>query len=144
VTSAHADLIATLPRPTEDSKPFWDGCNAEKLLLQHCGACQHIFYYARRLCPACGSSSLLWQPSSGRGKIYSFSEVHVPFAGPEWSSQLPYTIVLVDLDDGPRMLSRWHSDDGRLPATGERTRVFFPMVDGQKLPFFKPDIGNPQ
>jgi len=132
------NLMAVLSKPTLDSKPFWDGCNAGKLLLQRCGACKHIFYYARRLCPACGSNELTWEDSAGRGRIYSFSELHVPFQGPEWANQLPYTVVLVDLDEGPRMVSRWLAPKGSVPAIGQTVHVRFPTVDGQKLPFFGP------
>ena len=136
-------LLAVLPRPTVDSKPFWEGCNADTLLLQRCGACRHLFYYARRLCPACGAAELSWEASTGRGSIYSFSQVHVAFQGPEWNSQLPYTVVLVDLDDGPRMLSRWLGPAGTVPSVGERVRVTFPSIGGQKLPFFTADTLEP-
>jgi uncharacterized OB-fold protein len=129
-------LLAGLPKPTVDSKPFWEGCNAEKLLLQRCAQCRHIFYYARRLCPACGAADLAWEASAGRGRVYSFSEVHVPFQGPEWASQVPYTVVMVDLDEGPRMLSRWLAPEGSTPRIGQPVRVRFPTVGGQKLPFF--------
>lgn len=129
-------LLAVLPKPTVDSTPFWEGCNGEQLLLQRCTQCRHVFYFARRLCPACGGGELAWEASQGRGSVYSFSEVHVPFQGPEWASQLPYTVVLVDLDEGPRMLSRWLGPKGTTPAIGQRVRVRFPEVDGQKLPFF--------
>jgi uncharacterized OB-fold protein len=131
-------LMAVLPRPTAESKPFWEGCNAENLLLQRCGDCGQAFYYARRLCPACGSIELAWKKSSGRGVIYSFSEVHVAFQGPEWASQVPYTLVIIDLDEGPRMLSRWLADSGAPPQIGQDVQVVFPEVDGQKLPFFGP------
>jgi uncharacterized OB-fold protein len=136
-------LLAVLMKPTADSRPFWEGCNAEQLLLQRCAACRHLFYYARRLCPACGGTELSWEASSGRGSVYSFSQVHVPFQGPEWASQLPYTVLLVDLDDGPRMLSRWLGAAGSEPAIGDRVRVTFPSVDGQKLPFFTADAPEP-
>ncbi len=129
-------LMAGLPRPTVDSKPFWEGCNAGKLLLQRCGNCGHVFYFARRLCPACGGEDVSWLESKGHGRIYSFSEVHVAFQGPEWAGQLPYTVVLIDLEEGPRMLSRWLAPKGSLPAIGQRVRVRFPEVGGQKLPFF--------
>lgn len=130
--------IAELPRPTVDSQAFWDGCNRQQLLLQRCSTCQHVFYYARRLCPACGSGDLSWQASSGRGTVYSFSQVHVAFQGPHWQSQLPYTVVLVDLDEGPRMLSRW-ADAAELPQIGQPVQVRFVPVEGQYLPFFGPE-----
>lgn len=132
-------LIAELPAPTTDSKPFWEGCNQQQLLLQRCGSCQHIFYYARRLCPACGSTDLSWQASSGKGQVYSFSQVQVAFQGPQWQSQLPYTVVLIDLDEGPRMLSRWVGPKGQTPEVGQRAQVTFELIDDQRLPFFCAD-----
>lgn len=132
-------LMTVLPVPTVDSRPFWEGCNADKLLLQRCGNCGHIFYYSRRLCPVCGGADLHWEASAGRGIVYSLSEVHVAFQGPAWNSQLPYTVVLVDLDEGPRMLSRWLKSDAALPGIGQRVRVVFPRVGDQKLPFFTGD-----
>lgn len=130
--------MAHLLPPTVDSKPFWEACNAEQLLLQRCAGCRHIFYFARRLCPACGGVELAWEASAGTGRIYSFSEVHVPFQGPAWAGQVPYTVVLVDLDEGPRLLSRW-TDSSALPSVGQRVRVRWPVVGGQKLPFFGPE-----
>jgi uncharacterized OB-fold protein len=132
--------IAELPQPTLDSQAFWDGCQRQQLLLQHCGSCQHVFYYARRLCPACGSTELSWQASSGRGTLYSASQVQVAFQGPHWQSQLPYTVVLVDLEEGPRMLSRWAGGPEHRPQMGQRVRVRFVQVQQEQwLPFFEPD-----
>ena len=135
-------IVAELPQPSVDSQPFWDGCNKGQLLLQRCGDCKHLFYYPRRLCPACGGVRLSWEPSSGGARVYSYSEVMVPFQGPHWQSQVPYTVVLVDLDEGPRMLSRWLAPAGQLPSIGERARVSFVQVQNQKLPFFTTLSGN--
>ncbi len=129
-------MRAVLPAPTVDSRPFWDACNADALLLQRCGHCAHLFYYARRLCPACGGTELRWEPSAGRGSVYSFSEVHVAFHGSASDGRLPYTVVLIDLDEGPRMLSRWVPGGAASPAVGQRAVVRFTSVSGQKLPFF--------
>lgn len=132
-------LLAELPTPTEDSQPFWDGCNRHELLLQHCAGCSHVFYYARRLCPSCGSTQLSWKPSAGRGRVYSYSQVHVPFQGPHWQSQLPYCVVLIDLQEGPRLLSRWLAPKAQVPEIGQSALVAFVKVGQQHLPFFGPD-----
>ncbi len=136
------EIKAILPRPTADSLPFWNACNDEQFLMAHCKACDHLFYYPRRLCPACGGSELGWNPSAGRGTVYSHCEVHVSFYGPTWASQLPYTVLLVDLDEGPRLLSRLISADGRPVAIGERVQLKFIEVDGQRLPYFEPLPGD--
>lgn len=130
-------LLAELPTPTEDSQPFWDGCNRQELLLQHCAGCSHVFYYARRLCPSCGSTQLSWQAASGRGTVYSFSQIHVPFQGSHWQTQLPYSVVLIDLQEGPRMLSRWWTSQGHTPEIGQAARVKFVRIEQYTLPFFQ-------
>src|SRR3989304_3427326 len=100
------DIFAILPSPTNETAPFWEGCNRSELLLCACEACGHVFYYPRLYCPKCGSEKLAWRASEGRGTLYSFTRVGVSFYGKKWESQIPYTLVLVDLDEGPRMLSR--------------------------------------
>ena len=137
-----AVLHAVLPRPTTASQPFWDGCGRGELLLPHCTACGHIFYFPRLHCPKCGDREPGWLKSAGRGRIFSFTHVTVSFHGPRWDSQLPYTVVLVDLDEGPRMLSRLIGDDRHKAASGDAVEVVFPEVEGQRLPFFRRSPGS--
>ena len=129
-------ILAHLPPPTVDSAPFWEGCTQGKLLLQACDACKGLIYFPRRTCPRCGAGSLRWAEASGRGHLFSFSQVQVSFYGPEWESELPYTVALVDLAEGPRMLSRMvGATDGI--AIGDPVQVVFVAVGDRKLPFFQ-------
>jgi uncharacterized protein len=130
------DLIAILPTPTAASKSFWEACDRGELLLPHCLRCDRIFYYPRRYCPHCGSSELDARKATGGGRVFSFTHVHASFYGPQWESQLPYTPVLVDLDEGVRMLSRLIGADRVSIAIGDRVVVAFVDIQGQKLPFF--------
>ncbi len=132
-----SDLRAILPRPTAASAPFWDACDRGELLLQRCDACSHLFYYPRIHCPKCGGRALSWQASRGTGRVFSFTHVHVSFHGKDWESQLPYTVILLDLGEGPRMLSRLIGEDRAEVCAGDRVEVVFPMIDGRKLPFFR-------
>jgi hypothetical protein len=122
--------------PTVDSAPFWDGCTQEKLLLQACDACKGLIYFARRTCPRCGAGSLRWTEASGQGQVFSFSQVQVSFYGPEWDSEVPYTVALIDLAEGPRMLSRMVGDTDGI-AVGDPVHVVFITVGDRKLPFFQ-------
>ena len=136
------NLIAILPTPTAASAPFWQACDRGELQLPHCLRCDRVFYYPRRYCPHCGSFELDTRKASGRGYVFSFTHVHVSFYGPQWESQLPYTPVLVDLDEGVRMLSRLVGPDRELVAVGDRVSVAFAEVQGRKLPFFRRDQGG--
>ncbi|MBI5911728.1 MAG: Zn-ribbon domain-containing OB-fold protein [Betaproteobacteria bacterium] len=131
------NIFAVLPTPTAESRPFWEACNRGELLLQKCDGCGHVFYYPRQMCPQCGKREPGWITSTGRGIVYSYSHIAVSFYGAQWESQIPYTVILVDLDEGPRMLSRLIGDDRERAKIGDRLEVNFVEVGKQKLPFFR-------
>ena len=131
------DLIAILPTPTANSQSFWDSCNNGELQLPHCNGCNRAFYYPRRNCPNCGSNETTTRKATGNGRVFSFTHVHVSFYGSQWESQLPYTPILVDLDEGVRMLSRLIGPDRDQVAIGDGVTVNFVEIEGRKLPFFR-------
>jgi uncharacterized protein len=94
------------PLVDSESEPFWSAAREGRLLIKECRACHHVYYYPRRYCPKCWSEDTGWLESSRRGSIYSFSVVHQnpaqPFAG-----YCPYGVVLVDLEEGPRLMANW-------------------------------------
>lgn len=98
------------------------------LALPRCTACARQHFPPRVLCPYCGSDSLSWAECSGRGTVYSTS-VLTPRDG------RPYAVVLVDLDEGPRMMSS--VVDGSEVAIGDRVLVRIEDRDGEALPFFE-------
>lgn len=136
------ELLGALPVMTTASKPFWDGCQQERLLLPRCETCGRLFYYPRIHCPHCASRALGWVEASGRGRVFSFSHVAVSFHGTTWESQLPYTVILVDLEEGPRMLSRLIGDDAGAVRSGDAVNVVFPMILGHRLPMFERVAGT--
>lgn len=70
-------------------------------MLQRCTACSRHVFYPRVLCPHCGATALEWVPASGLGTLYS---VTVVSRRPEQGGN--YNVVLVDLDEGVRLMSR--------------------------------------
>ncbi len=130
------EILAILPQRTDDSREFWDGCNQRRLLLRRCDSCESVFYYPRSSCPVCGSQRLSWVESSGSGTVFAFTRVEVSFYGNQWESQLPYIVLLVDLAEGPRMLSRLVGETEGL-CTGANVHVDFVVVENQWLPFFR-------
>ena len=93
-----------LPLPDADTAALWAGMLEGKLLLQHCGQCGNIQYYQQHMCRQCGSENLQHQPASGLGKVHSFSVVHRA-PGPAFKGDVPYAVLLVELSEGPRMIS---------------------------------------
>ncbi len=93
-----------VPQPTGDTKEFWEGCKGKKLLFQQCEACGHVRWPPSCLCPVCHSLEARWIDSSGRGKIYTFTVYHVAFH-PAWKEKVPYITAVVELEEGPRLLT---------------------------------------
>lgn len=94
------------PSPDADSAALWRGLRHGVLLLQHCGDCRHVQYYQQGMCRQCGSENLSHRAASGRGKVHSFSVVHRA-PGPAFKEDVPYAVLLVDLEEGPRMISTY-------------------------------------
>ena len=90
-----------LPRPTPETQHFWDGTKRGELRLQRCGECDHIYFPPRPFCPACSSRAVEVFKASGRGRLLSYVINYRPH--PAW--QGPYAIAIVELDEGPRMMS---------------------------------------
>lgn len=92
-----------LPVPTPETKPYWDACKQHKLVLPRCKDCGQFHFYPRALCPNCFSDKLEWVQVSGKGKLYSFVINHRP--APGFEQEAPYVIAVVQLDEGPKMMT---------------------------------------
>jgi uncharacterized OB-fold protein len=90
-----------VPEPTPETQPFWDGCKAGELRVQRCAACSHTYFPPRPFCPKCAHREVAWIKASGKGKLYSYVIHHRPAAG----FTPPYSIAVVELDEGPRMMT---------------------------------------
>ena len=99
-------LKKPMPAPDADSARFWRGLRDGVLLLQHCCDCGHVHYYQQAMCRQCGAENLRHRAASGRGKVHSFSVVHRA-PGPAFKADVPYAVLLVDLEEGPRMISTY-------------------------------------
>ena len=111
-----------LPRETALSAPYWAGCRAGELRLQHCAECEQFQFYPRTLCSHCGADDLHWQAVSGAGHIASFTVVRRGIA-PAYVA--PYAVALIDLHEGPRMMSSIDTDDPDSLRVGAPVQVSF-------------------
>ena len=128
---------APLPQPTPESKPFFDALKERRLLIQRCQECGHAYYYPRPFCPACLSGRVEWVQASGRGKLYSF--VINQRAAPGFLA--PYIIAVVELDEGPRMMTNLVDiePDPEFVRCEMAVEIVFDDVDDDfTLPRFRP------
>jgi uncharacterized protein len=86
-----------------------------KLGYRRCAACSAAVFYPRTLCPICGSGALEWQESAGRGTVYAATAV-------QSRNRDPRNVVLVDLDEGFRMMSRVEDVPAEEVEIGTRVR----------------------
>lgn len=124
------------PEANEDSREFWAGIKSHQILVQKCSSCGLLRFYPRILCPECLSDQFQWIPCSGKGRIYSHTTVYRPPL-PAFEEFVPYTIALIDLEEGIRILSRVEGDPDSI-AIGVRVSVLFEDFSGEiALPKFK-------
>jgi uncharacterized protein len=126
-----------LPQATPETEHFWAGAREGELRLQHCAACDHNYFPPQAFCPRCHSDAVSVFMASGKGTLYGFNISHLPAPG----LQPPYVIAVVELEEGPRMMSNLVDCD----ATPETVRLDMPLeVTFQKqndeisLPLFRP------
>ena len=90
-----------LPQPTPETQHFWDGTKANQLLLQRCEECSKVYFPPRPFCPVCASRKVSVTKASGKGALYSYVIHHRPVPG----FTPPYAIAVVQLAEGPRMMT---------------------------------------
>ena len=93
-----------LPVTDEDTQPFWDFCKRHELRVQKCLKCGKLHYPPSPICPHCLHMESEWARLSGKGRVYSFIIVRRRYH-PGFDKELPYTVAIVETDEGIRMLS---------------------------------------
>jgi len=134
--------VRPVPKPTPETVHYWEGAKAGELRLQRCTSCENTYFPPRPFCPECGSRKVEVFAASGRATLYSYIINHVGGPGRE----PPYAIAIVELEEGPRMMSNILD----CPPTPEALQLdmdlevaFEELPDGTVLPQFKPAEGRP-
>lgn len=125
-----------LPRPTEASAPFWQGCRRGELLYQRCRRCGAGAFPPALRCRRCLAPELIWERSRGAGALYSWTVVWRPQTP---AFEVPYAVAIVDVAEGYQMLSCVVGCDTDDLCTGLALEVIFqPFSDEISLPYFRP------
>src|ERR1043166_1624616 len=132
-----ADGTRPLPQPTPGPRHRPDGTKAGELRLQRCAECHKAYFPPRPFCPACASAQGAVFKGSGRAKLHSYVIHHRPVPG----FTPPYAIAVVELEEGPRLMTNIVD----CPQTPEALVLDMPvevafekMDDKTTLPLFRP------
>lgn len=130
-----------IPPSNPDTAPYWQAARQERLVMQRCGACGHTRFPPSHLCPKCHGDSAEWTEVSGRGIVASFTIMRRP-PTPAFAALVPYVLALIDIEEGPRMMSNIVGEDALEVAIGDAVEVTFEArgEDGFKLPQFRRTI----
>jgi uncharacterized OB-fold protein len=116
--------------PVDDplTGPFWEAAGRGKLVIQRCASCGALRWPPLVGCPECRSRDATWDEVTPSGVIWSFVVYHRAFA-PELKAEIPYTVAMVQLDDGPYMVGRLVPGE-QAPSVGDQVTAEFTEIDG--------------
>jgi hypothetical protein len=121
-----------------EAKPFWASLREHKLTAQRCKACGKFFTFPpQQSCPHCLSSDYEWIALSGSGKVYSFVTYHRAWH-PAYQDKTPYNVSLIDLDEGPRLLSNVVGCNHDEVKIGMPVEIVYDDREEYTLPQFRP------
>jgi uncharacterized OB-fold protein len=133
-----SDMSKPVPRPAPESVPFWKAASEHRFELPRCESCRQYHFPPARTCPHCLSTDVVFSAVSGHGKVFSFV-IFDRIYHPSFAEEVPYVVALIELDEGPRLISNVVGvapDEVRCEMPVE---VFFDDVsETVSVPKFKP------
>ncbi|MGG2462370.1 Zn-ribbon domain-containing OB-fold protein [Streptomyces sp. RGM 3693] len=104
--AGRAQVRFDLPEVDAFTRPYWAAAAEGRLLLRRCRAegCGAVHHYPREFCPHCWSEDVTWEPATGRATLYTWSIVHRNDL-PPFGDRVPYVAAVVELAEGPRMMT---------------------------------------
>ena len=119
---------ADIPTIDSASAPYWEAARQGRLLIAECVACGKVHHYPRPFCPFCWSEKVHPVPASGAGTLYTYSTVYVNDLAP-FKERLPYVAAIVELAEGPRLMTTIEGADPDDLRVGMPVTAVFRPVD---------------
>lgn len=119
---------ADIPIIDAASAPYWDGARQGRLLIAECGACGTVHHYPRPFCPHCWSDDVHPLRASGTGTLYTYSTVYANDL-PPFRERLPYVAGIVELAEGPRVMTTIEGAQPEALRVGMAVTASFRPVD---------------
>lgn len=104
MSDTDTDVQAPGPEITELNRPYWDALKSGRLTYQCCNGCAHAWLPARAECPGCLGTDWAWKQATGRARLISWVVYHIAYHA-SFAKRLPYTVAVVELQEGPRLFS---------------------------------------
>ncbi|MFF3466722.1 Zn-ribbon domain-containing OB-fold protein [Streptomyces sp. NPDC002619] len=125
-----------VPEPDAFTTPYWDAAAEGRLLVRRCGTCGRAHHYPREFCPHCWSEDVSWERASGRASLYTWSIVHRNDL-PPFPERTSYVAAVVDLAEGPRMMTELVDCEASRIRPGMELEVCF-REGREGIPLFRP------
>lgn len=127
-----------LPEILPETAEFWRAARRHELLLQRCTACGRLIYFPRLLCPHCLSQDLGWVKATGRGTVCTYTVIHQA-AHESFAPDVPYVYAIIELEEGPRVISNVIHLDPAQVRIGMKVKVVFDAITPEvSIPKFEP------
>lgn len=131
-----------LPAPEAETWPFWHAARERRLLVKRCSTCGAAHFYPRPFCPTCWGEDVEWEEASGAATLYTYSTVHVNDL-PPFPERVPYVAAIVELLEGPRMMTNVVDCAPEALAVGMALQVTYRDLDDEfTIPVFAPASGS--
>jgi uncharacterized protein len=114
---------------------YWEALDEGELRFQRCRSCGTPWLPPQAACPACLSEDWAWERASGAATVVASTVFHRAFH-PAFADRLPYSVSLLELLEGPRLLSNVIGDGA--PPAGAEVELEITRLDGASLALFRP------
>ena len=125
------------PIADPDTQPYWQAVAERRLVVQRCSACEAWIWQPRPLCPSCHTPDPVWTEVTGDARLTSWTVVYPPVLK-AWENEIPFTVLLVELDEGVRMVGRLIDGDHEELRIGEPMALRWRTTAGRTLPAWTP------
>lgn len=125
-----------LAEPTELGRTYQQGLSEERLLFQRCSVCHNAWLPPRDECPRCLADQWAWEPASGRATLVSWVTYHTAYH-PFFEDKLPYVVAVIELAEGPRLISNVVGVDDVAPLMDQALQAEFLHEPEQSLVMFR-------
>jgi len=126
------------PDPDGRNADFYQHLVQGRLHLQQCEDCARFLHPPRFRCAGCGSLALVFLPSEGRGRVFSWTVTHRP-VDPGWAAEgLPWATVVIEMEEGVRLVGGWRGELDELRLDLEVEVEIEPAGENFAFLYFRP------